>query len=81
MEGDLGNHGDDAANAVVDAQWANRAQSGIGDDDEAPQRGGGVVVVDVGRREHEPDADGSPPDTDDRGPERSEPVVALREAD
>ena len=81
MEGDLRDHRHDAAEVVVDPQRSDRAQTGVGDDHEAPNGRGGVVVVDVGGGEHQPDADGSPTNADDRGPERGEPVAPVRQVD
>jgi len=62
-------------------QGPDRAQPGVRDHDEAPDERGGVVVVHVGGGEHQPDANGSPTNADDGGPERSESVAPFLQLD
>src|SRR5438105_409711 len=72
-----GHHADDAGYVTGRSQRPHRAYDRVGDDEHAPERGRAVVVVDVRGSEHETDADGSPPDTDDGGPERPEDVPPV----
>jgi hypothetical protein len=77
VDRDLDHDRDDVADVVRGPQGPDRAHDGVADDDRAPDGGGAVVVVDVGRGEDESDADGRPADPDDRGTERSECITPI----